>query len=778
MRAVRWLPALLLAVVVLLPYHRLVTGNAIPIPDDVGASDLADGEFPIRVEAGRIARSGELPVWTPRVMTGMPIVVDPLSLGLFAVLPPSLALGILIGFLLLTSATGTYALARHLGASQSGAFLSGFAFAWSGFFICQMRHLGIIETVAFFPWALYCLERASAGHAEDAATARRLSLRSRMIWLAAFGCVFGLQLLATFPQSAYISALVYIALVAARSDWLLGPSKHMPWRERLRPSVALAFGAGAAMTVGTLIGMAVLLPLRELGSISDRHAGGTYEWATLFKYQLSNVLTFFFPYINGDISDLTYNSTTGLFWEDYGYVGLATVLAAIAVAVDLAGSVIRERSHLSPNTNPRSRTAFAIVFWCATGLTAYLLVLGPATPLYRLAYEWLPGLNLFRFPTRFLFVTELALALLGGLGITRLQTVLERRLTGTSWTFLPALAGALLASITVVDLVWHNRRQNPLVESTRWLSPPPTASAILKSGQDGRIFAPAANQHHERAFLRARGWSGDLTPYYLQRDFLQPNANLLHGLSTLNAYTGISPFWVVDLIGDHNRTGLIGETYDLEPEGITIRRTCYDWLEALSVRWLLSSEPVDTNRTERVLRAPIADLYRLKAPLPRVRFARNVRLIPDVKDIKRLSLAGELDPREVAIVHTPSDLALVESVQSGPLNGSYEARLTVDQAARTVAEVHSERGGLLVLADTFYPGWHATIDGAESQIIRVNVMHRGVAVPPGDHRITFEYRSPVVRLGLKLTFAGLLALTVTLIVLLVGRDAHAGTRTP
>ena len=48
----RWLAAVLLVVAVLAPYHEVVTGRAIPIPDDIFVSDLADGEFPARVEAG------------------------------------------------------------------------------------------------------------------------------------------------------------------------------------------------------------------------------------------------------------------------------------------------------------------------------------------------------------------------------------------------------------------------------------------------------------------------------------------------------------------------------------------------------------------------------------------------------------------------------------------------------------------------------------------------------------------------------------------------------
>jgi uncharacterized membrane protein YfhO len=47
--------------------------------------------------------------------------------------------------------------------------------------------------------------------------------------------------------------------------------------------------------------------------------------------------------------------------------------------------------------------------------------------------------------------------------------------------------------------------------------------------------------------------------------------------------------------------------------------------------------------------------------------------------------------------------------------------------------------GLLVLADTFYPGWHACIDGKITTIQKANYLFRGIFIPAGQHTITFKY---------------------------------------
>ena len=58
----------------------------------------------------------------------------------------------------------------------------------------------------------------------------------------------------------------------------------------------------------------------------------------------------------------------------------------------------------------------------------------------------------------------------------------------------------------------------------------------------------------------------------------------------------------------------------------------------------------------------------------------------------------------------------------------------------TVLQVYTDCARLVVLMDTWAPGWTVSVDGKPTQSIRVNGVLRGVEVPAGDHTVTWFYR--------------------------------------
>jgi uncharacterized membrane protein YfhO len=105
------------------------------------------------------------------------------------------------------------------------------------------------------------------------------------------------------------------------------------------------------------------------------------------------------------------------------------------------------------------------------------------------------------------------------------------------------------------------------------------------------------------------------------------------------------------------------------------------------------------------------------------------------------------DPKEISVGLPP----IVEngSPPSGGKGGA-EAKVALlpsNNGTRIEIDVDSPLPGMLILADAFYPGWRATVDGAEAPIFPVDGLFRGVPVKEGKQRVVFRYNPFSVKLG-------------------------------
>jgi uncharacterized membrane protein YfhO len=77
--------------------------------------------------------------------------------------------------------------------------------------------------------------------------------------------------------------------------------------------------------------------------------------------------------------------------------------------------------------------------------------------------------------------------------------------------------------------------------------------------------------------------------------------------------------------------------------------------------------------------------------------------------------------------------------------------------------LRSHGSGMLVLSDTWYPGWHATVDGHDTKVERVDHMLRGVRVGPGTHTVEMTYRPLSFRIGWIVSLLTALVLTAAVL---------------
>src|SRR5207237_4297503 len=131
------------------------------------AGDALYYSYPLRTAAWRMLRHGELPLWTPYVLSGYPLlsmaqvaVGYPLTWGyLFLSGPWAEQLYVLAPFLL--APAFTYAYAREIGRSRLASLLAGLAFAYGGMMCGFIANSGMLtNSLMWSPLVLLFIDRA------------------------------------------------------------------------------------------------------------------------------------------------------------------------------------------------------------------------------------------------------------------------------------------------------------------------------------------------------------------------------------------------------------------------------------------------------------------------------------------------------------------------------------------------------------------------------------------------------------------------------------------
>lgn len=152
----------------------------------------------------------------------------------------------------------------------------------------------------------------------------------------------------------------------------------------------------------------------------------------------------------------------------------------------------------------------------------------------------------------------------------------------------------------------------------------------------------------------------------------------------------------------------------------------------------------------RILSSDIK-IYQI-TPSARAQLATNIVSTADDWDGHEQALTILQDNPETLVVH---DAPLLEGTSSG------DVIITEYSDTSLTINVRSDAETYLYLADAYYPGWQATVNGIETPIYRANVMFRAVPVPAGDSVIIFNFvprlwYSAMIFGGIAWTLIGLL----------------------
>jgi len=382
----------------------------------------------------------------------------------------------------------------------------------------------------------------------------------------------------------------------------------------------------------------------------------------------------------------------------------------------------------------------------------------------------LPGFDWFRVFGRFLAYADLFLAVLAALGLTRLLALVPERRRRVAGVVATAAAGVIF----FLDVNGALGNQNSTVPAKHWLSPPATVRTIrAREGDSREPFRIGTIDSYRRVFrnahFRAGGWTRNFERYEPARLCVAPNMGILFGLSSALVYTPLPLPWAKDVM---DKLPYPVDLRTLRPSGFNPRIS-----SLLNVRYVI--DPFGTAVGESVFLAeyqgdvllqgsvllPDGPPYRIRlladpAALPRAYLAGGARFVADPV----VAHGDEPTPAQEALLDpewNPRREVLLTSAQPDGDGGEPRrviggVRFREYRPTRVVLEANADRDAWLFLADTWYPGWKATVDGGPTPIHRANVFGRAVRVPAGRHEVVFTYRPTGFTRGLLLAALGAL----------------------
>jgi len=144
--------------------------------------------------------------------------------------------------------------------------------------------------------------------------------------------------------------------------------------------------------------------------------------------------------------------------------------------------------------------------------------------------------------------------------------------------------------------------------------------------------------------------------------------------------------------------------------------------------------------------------------LPRAHLVGQWKRVTGDEQVIKTMLGTAFDPRWEAVVEPLDGGVVPDSPEADALTlKSGEVREFADHGEKVTMQTESATRALLVLSDTFYPGWTVTVDGVQRPIFRTNYMFRGVVLEPGTHRVEFSYWPTHLSLGIGICAVALAA---------------------
>ena len=725
------------------PYRDLYAKdypNGIPFKNFL-ITDPVRQQIPWRKFSIDSFKSAEIPSWNPYSFSGTPNIANlqsasfyPLNV-FFLFLPFEYSWSFLILLQPLLAGLFMYFYLKNLKLSDLASIFGSVVFAFSGFFVTWLEWGTILHTALWLPLILLSVDKLTFLKENHKFSIIPSSPRLQGAGNFQFSknLIWSLILIASLTSSffaGHLQTFFYLGILSFAYFFFR-------WFENGKQIRILTLFTIYCLlfTVLTAIQWIPFLQFLNLSSrISDQNYLNSVGWFIPWQH----LVQFLVPDFFGNPSTLNYWGTWN--WGELtGYIGIIPLIFALLALIF-------------------KRSKETLFFVSAVVISLIFVLLNPIS---KLPYQLnLPFISTSQ-PTRLLFLIDFSLAVLSAIGFNYFstKTLILRRIRvfypililGFLFVFLFIfvqtgqrlglntenltvarrnlffpfgifISGAvllllsaklkpkfqnylllLLIAITVIDLFRFSAKFNTFSKK-EYLFPQTKTISFLQKNLGNYRFATA----DPRIF--------------------PPNFSVIYKIQSAEGYDPLFLNRYAEFIAAINR----GEPNIKPPYGFNRIIRLEDFnsnpVDLLGIKYVLSLSEINNPRFHKVFDEGQTKVYENKEVFPKAFFVNRIEASKDKQETISKMLEEKFDPKITAIV---------EANMNNKSFGVGIAEIDSYSENKIIIKTNNEKGGFLVLTDSFYPTWHAKIDGISTKIYRTDYIFRGIIVPKGSHEVVF-----------------------------------------